>query len=137
MIDPSIIFAIGSEGAREVPAKFKCGRSLRCQRDGELSKSGNPRSTVGIHKVVVRIRRVYKAAAISTAHHQSRFGRSKPIKSTQQWRSRWVEGRGRSPVTVKLRINSIRHRLCHFRESFERVLHMGIHFWIVKLTSEQ
>lgn len=31
-IDPSIVIAIGSEGAREVPAKFKCGRPLRCQR---------------------------------------------------------------------------------------------------------
>lgn len=77
---------IGSEGARSrTPAKFKCGRPST-PANFQSPASG---STVGIHTMVDH----YKTAAINTAHHQFRFGRSEPTKSTQEWRSRWVEDR--------------------------------------------
>lgn len=93
-IDPSKCSrTIGSEGARSrVPAKFKC------DRPSTPANFQSPVSTVGIHTVVDWITGYIKRPR-STPHIISlALVDSKPTKSTQEWRSRWVEDRKRKKI---------------------------------------
>lgn len=133
MIDPSKCSrTIGSEGARSrVPAKFKCGRT------STPANFQSPASMVGIHMVVDWITGYIKRPRSALHIISLALVDPKPTKSTQEWRSRWVEDckRKESTESVRLCLKSIGFD-CTLECFRERGLPPGIHSRIVKFASE-